>query len=175
MVRKLLGFSRRERLTLQSVKLSGLLSDLSRKFREMFPAAVELEITTEHTPEIRADPRAIEEILVNLLSNARSHTPRGAPVTVRVLAREGEAVVEVADSGPGLASEHAERVFERFFRADPSRARASGGSGLGLSIVAAIIEAHGGRSEVESVPGRGSTFRVVLPLTPDPQADTTLT
>src|SRR5205085_809076 len=75
MVRKLLGFSRRERLTLQAVKLSSLLNDLSRKFRDVFPASVELEITTEHTPEIRADPRAIEEILMNLLTNARDALP----------------------------------------------------------------------------------------------------
>ena len=94
-------------------------------------------------------------------------------MTVRVLERGGEAVIEVADSGPGLAPEHAQRVFERFFRADASRARTSGGSGLGLSIVSAITEAHGGRAEVESAPGRGTTFRVLLPLTPDSQADTT--
>ena len=79
--------------------------------------------------------------------------------------------MEVADTGPGLAPDHARRVFERFFRADPSRARASGGSGLGLSIVSAIAEAHGGRAEVDSAPGRGATFRVVFPLAPLLPAD----
>ncbi len=132
-----------------------------------------IEIVSEGPVIVDGDDVRLRQVVGNLLSNARAHTPWGAPVTVRVLARDGEAVLEVADSGPGMASEHAERVFERFFRADPSRARASGGSGLGLSIVAAITEAHGGRTDVESVPGHGSTFRVVLPLTLDPQGGTT--
>lgn len=132
-----------------------------------------IELVTEGPVRLDGDDVRLRQVVGNLLSNARAHTPPGAPVTVRVLARDGEALVEVADSGPGLAPEHAQRVFERFFRADPSRARSSGGSGLGLSIVSAITEAHGGRTEVESVPGRGSTFRVFLPLIANSQADAT--
>ena len=115
----------------------------------------------------------------NLIANARVHTPPGTPVTVRVRAEDGRGVVEVADRGPGLAPDHAARVFERFFRADPSRARASGGSGLGLSIVAAVAEAHGGSAGVNSSPGgaRRSASRCRSPapasrrrrLTADPQ------
>jgi two-component system OmpR family sensor kinase len=82
---------------------------------------------------------------------------------VRVRRDGGDALVEIADRGPGMTSDRAARVFERFFRADPSRARVSGGSGLGLSIVSAIAEAHGGRVEVETAPGDGATFRVRLP------------
>ncbi|MGD9572996.1 MAG: ATP-binding protein [Thermoleophilia bacterium] len=113
---------------------------------------------------VEGDDLRLRQVVGNLLANARAHTPPTAPVTVRTYARDGEGVLEVADRGPGLASEHAQKVFERFFRADPSRARASGGSGLGLSIVQAIAQAHGGRAEVESVPGQGATFRIVLPL-----------
>ena len=120
---------------------------------------------------IRGDDLRLRQVVGNLLSNARAHTPAGTPVTVRTLVRDGEAVVEVADRGPGLPPEHAARVFERFFRADPSRARASGGSGLGLSIVASIAEAHGGRAEVDSAPGEGTVFRVVLPLGGAPSDD----
>jgi two-component system OmpR family sensor kinase len=80
--------------------------------------------------------------------------------------RDGMAMVEVADAGPGVPPEVMGRLFERFFRADPSRSRASGGSGLGLSIVAAIAEAHGGRVEVESPEGGGATFRILLPPAP---------
>src|SRR5262249_42746710 len=80
----------------------------------------------------------------NLLSNVRGHAPPGAPVHVTVGRENGSAVIEVHDSGPGLSAEDADRVFERFYRADKSRARASGGVGLGLSIVAAVAEAHGG-------------------------------
>jgi two-component system OmpR family sensor kinase len=97
------------------------------------------------------------------LQNANRHTPPGTAVHVRVVDDEHEAVIEVADEGPGMSSEEAGRVFERFWRSDPSRTRSSGGAGLGLSIVAAIAESHGGRAEVHSEAGQGSTFRVRLP------------
>jgi two-component system OmpR family sensor kinase len=82
---------------------------------------------------------------------------------VRVFSEGDEAVIEVADEGPGMEPEEAKRVFERFWRSDPARTRASGGAGLGLSIVRAIAEAHGGRATVEAVPGEGATFRIYLP------------
>lgn len=154
------------------VDLTRLVGELVGDARVVEPDRP-IELVTERPVVLQGDDVRLRQVVGNLLSNARAHTPAGAPVTVRVLERDGEAVVEVADSGPGLAAEHAARVFERFFRADASRARSSGGSGLGLSIVSAITEAHGGRAEVESTPGRGTTFRVFLPLTPDSQADTT--
>jgi two-component system OmpR family sensor kinase len=113
---------------------------------------------------VLGDRERLRQIVDNLLGNVRAHTPRGAAVHVRVGSDNGSAVVEVQDSGPGLAAEDAERVFERFYRADRSRSRASGGVGLGLSIVAAVAEAHGGTVAAESVPGRGTTFRITLPL-----------
>jgi two-component system OmpR family sensor kinase len=100
----------------------------------------------------------------NLVSNALTHTPAGTPVLVRVSTGEGQAQVEVVDAGPGIPAADQRRVFERFFRADTSRARASGGSGLGLSIVAALVAAHGGSVELTETPGGGATFRVTLPL-----------
>jgi two-component system OmpR family sensor kinase len=112
---------------------------------------------------IDGDEQRLKQVIANLLSNARTHTPPGTPVTVRVRRDGGDALIEIADRGPGMTSDRAARVFERFFRADPSRARVSGGSGLGLSIVSAIAEAHGGRVEVETAPGDGATFRVRLP------------
>jgi two-component system OmpR family sensor kinase len=83
---------------------------------------------------------------------------------VRLHELDGMARLEVVDSGPGLDAEQCEHVFERFYRADPSRSRASGGAGLGLSIVAAVVEAHGGQVSASSVPGEGATFRIELPL-----------
>jgi two-component system OmpR family sensor kinase len=112
---------------------------------------------------VTGDELRLRQVLANLLANACTHTPPGTSVTVAVAARDDGVVVEVADDGPGLTRDEAAHVFERFWRADTSRARASGGSGLGLSIVAAITEAHGGRAEVESAPGAGATFRVWLP------------
>jgi two-component system, OmpR family, sensor kinase len=147
----------------ERIDLAALAAELAADARVVEP---ERPIDTEcDTPVVvEGDDVRLRQVVGNLLSNARAHTPPEARVVVRVAERGGEAVLEVADSGPGLAAGHAERVFERFFRADPSRARASGGSGLGLSIVAAIAEAHGGRAEVESEPGAGALFRVVLPL-----------
>ena len=115
---------------------------------------------------VDGDRDRLRQALDNLLANVRSHTPAGAPVEVRLGRAGALAVLEVADQGPGLAPEDAERVFERFYRADPSRSRASGGIGLGLSIVAAIVEAHDGRVRVVTAAGEGTTFGIELPLAP---------
>jgi len=120
---------------------------------------------------VLGDEQRLRQVLANLVNNALTHTPAGSPVEVRVGAssldgRPG-AAVEVVDHGPGLTPEQAERVFERFYRADPARSPADGGAGLGLSIVAALVAVHGGTVGVDSVPGRGARFRVVLPLAPD--------
>src|SRR5581483_6245736 len=92
---------------------------------------------------ILGDRARLRQVLDNLLGNIRAHTPAGTPAHVRVERRNGNAVIEVADEGPGLTPDEADRVFERFYRSDPSRSRHNGGAGLGLSIVAAVTEAHG--------------------------------
>ena len=124
-----------------------------------------------HALVVLGDEQRLRQVLANLVDNALSHTPAGSPLEVRVgeAALDGRpgAAVEVVDHGPGLAPEQAERVFERFYRADPARSAADGGAGLGLSIVAALVAVHGGTVQVDSVPGRGARFRVVLPLAPD--------
>lgn len=102
-------------------------------------------------------------MLGNLLTNTVKHTPATADVTVRLQTTENRVVLEVTDTGPGLSEDDAARVFERFYRADASRTRESGGSGLGLSIVAALVAAHQGTVTVDSRPGEGATFRVELP------------
>jgi len=99
----------------------------------------------------------------NLLDNARVHTPASSPVRVTVGPGDHTVRLTVADEGPGLPSEVARRVFERFYRGDPSRSRSMGGAGLGLSIVAAIVEAHEGTVTVRSEEGAGATFEVRLP------------
>ena len=104
----------------------------------------------------------------NLLANIRTHTPPGTAATILVERRDGMAVLEVADAGPGLDGPQAARVFERFYRADPSRARDRGGSGLGLSIVESIVVAHGGQATATGKRGEGTTIRITLPLQPDP-------
>jgi len=113
---------------------------------------------------VSGDAARLRQVAANLLSNALEHTPANTPVHVRVAMRDGEATLEVADEGPGLSPDDASRVFDRFFRVDESRSRDDGGSGLGLSIVAAIAQAHGGRVAVETAPGAGARFIVTLPV-----------
>ena len=117
--------------------------------------------------EVDGDAARLRQVLTNLLDNALAYSPDGSPVTVTVAPVDHDAgrcvAVDVSDRGHGLTEDQAARVFERFYRTDAARSRAQGGTGLGLSIVAAITEAHGGSVEVDSTPGAGSTFRVLLP------------
>ncbi|HLH58980.1 MAG TPA: HAMP domain-containing sensor histidine kinase [Streptosporangiaceae bacterium] len=131
---------------------------------------------------VLGDEVRLRQVIGNLMSNALHHTPEKTPVDVRlgsgVIGAAPEspggparavpaAVLEVADKGQGLTPEQAQRVFERFYRADQARNRKSGGSGLGLAIVSALVAAHGGTATVDSTPGQGATFRITLPLAPD--------
>jgi two-component system OmpR family sensor kinase len=118
-------------------------------------------------PEVVGDEARIRQVLSNLLVNALQHTPESADVIVRVGTDDDDAVIEVADKGPGMSREDAARVFERFYRTDSSRARASGGTGLGLSIVDSLVHAHGGTVTVTTAPGDGCCFRVTLPRVSD--------
>jgi two-component system OmpR family sensor kinase len=116
---------------------------------------------------VNGDDARLRQVLTNLLSNALTHTPSGTPVIVRLARKDATAVIEIHDRGPGLSPEQQERVFERFYRVDPARTRRADGTmgtGLGLAIVAALVAAHEGTVEVESQPGVGATFRVLLPL-----------
>jgi two-component system phosphate regulon sensor histidine kinase PhoR len=128
-------------------------------------ARSEVSLTIEADPAapLVADPDAVRQVLVNLLDNALRYTPPGGGITCRTL-REGDGVaLVVADTGSGIASEHLARVFERFYRADPSRSRAEGGTGLGLAIVKHLVEAHGGRVSARSALGEGATFSAWFP------------
>lgn len=123
-------------------------------------------------PDLRAspcvaDPNALSIVVGNLLSNAISHQPDGGDVSVTVSPKDQQVILEVADHGPGISAEHLPRLFDRFYRVDPARGPSSGHSGLGLAIVRAIVENHHGSVEVESTPGKGSTFRVTLPALMD--------
>ncbi len=143
---------------------------------------------------VNGDEPRLRQVLGNLLNNALTHTPAGTPVRVRIgpgtLAVPGGAgggahgagnaggataavvpavVLDVEDDGPGMTTEQAQRVFERFYRADAARNRSSGGTGLGLAIVAGLVAAHGGTVSVRTAPGAGADFQVRLPLAPDAQ------
>ncbi len=130
-----------------------------------------VRLEANHTVEVTGDAARLRQVVDNLLANVRAHAPHGTVTVVRVGARAGSGVIEVADNGPGLPSESAGRVFERFYRADPSRSRLNGGAGLGLAIVAAIVAAHGGTVAASETAGGGATFTVWLPTVPGGTAD----
>lgn len=114
---------------------------------------------------VLGDTKRIHQALANLLANARTHTPAGTTIEVRATSDESETTIAVKDSGPGLSESDQARIFERFFRVDPSRARHAGeGSGLGLSIVDAVMKAQSGTVTVESAPGKGTTFTLHFPI-----------
>lgn len=154
------------------VDLLAVASDAVHSARAMAAAAdpdgssrrIELEIETgEGTLEIVGDETRLRQVLANLLNNALTHTPPDAAVAVRLTPTADEVLLEVSDTGPGLPADEADRIFERFYRTDNSRARTSGGAGLGLSIVQALVTAHGGSVDVRSTEGVGTTFTVRLP------------
>lgn len=151
----------------EPVDLLAIASDAVHGARVVAPdRTVRLEIVDgPGTPEVMGDDARLRQVLGNLVTNALTHTPPDASVTVRVGTDGDDALLEVVDTGPGLSEIDRERVFERFYRADRSRSRTGrgGGTGLGLSIVAALVAAHGGRVDVDSVPGEGAAFRVRLP------------
>jgi two-component system OmpR family sensor kinase len=123
---------------------------------------------------VLGDEARLRQVISNLMSNALTHTPDGTPIDVRILAHGPDGrlpvpnvTLEVDDHGPGLSQEQADRVFERFYRADQARRRKTGGAGLGLSIVKALVAAHGGTNGVDTAPGDGATFWITLPLAAD--------
>ena len=123
---------------------------------------LELEAPTDSI-SVYGDYRRLEQAVVNLLSNALKHSPDGAPIQISVAATATDASWTVRDEGHGIAAEDQARLFERFFVAGRDRSEATAGIGLGLPISLLIVQAHGGRIDVESQPGQGSTFRITVP------------
>lgn len=158
-------------LTSEPVELVGLVLEAADTARVVGPAWP-IEVVADEVVEIVGDRSALRQVVDNLLSNVRAHTPSGTKTIVTVKRVGAQAIIDVTDDGPGFTSAQAAHLFERFFRADASRARGDGGgSGLGLSIVAAIVAAHNGRVEAHSGPKGGATFIVRLPVVGTPGLD----
>jgi two-component system OmpR family sensor kinase len=157
-------------LALEPVDLLEVAGDVVHDARVLAPdRTIELELLGDSAPVVLGDESRLRQVVMNLVTNAVTHTPAGTPVAVTLEVTPAEhdgpdrVLLAVTDHGPGLSEEDRAQVFERFYRADPSRTRAAGGSGLGLSIVAALVAAHGGRVGVQSAAGEGSRFLVELP------------
>lgn len=131
-------------------------------------AGLRLVVNTPDPVPVEADAGRLRQALGNLLINAVQHTGEGGELGVSVRSTARGAVVEVTDTGAGIAPQHLPRLFDRFYRADPSRSRSTGGSGLGLAIAKQLVGAHGGKLTVSSVVGEGSTFTIRLPRRPPP-------
>jgi signal transduction histidine kinase len=160
------------RLMLERVSLDEIASAAVARVQ---PRAANRDVTLRtklgSIPEMSGDPSRLGQVVRNLLENAITHTPAGGTVTLTTKRSGDVAWLSVSDTGPGIEAAHLPYIFERFYRADPSRTRATGGAGLGLAIVKQLVEAHGGTVQAENLPGGGACFSVRLPLgAPPPKA-----
>jgi signal transduction histidine kinase len=152
----------------QPTELAKLIERIAAAFQPAAEAksiSLELEVRADLSPA-DVDPQRVEQVLVNLLSNALRHTPAGGAISIELASSGARQLgVRVTDSGPGIPAEALSKVFERFYRVEQGRARSESGqgSGLGLAVARSIVEAHGGSIGVENVPGRGASFWLVLP------------
>jgi two-component system OmpR family sensor kinase len=145
------------------VELTRLVAEAVEDSRAAAPER-DIEFSTDGALSTLGDPSQLKQVISNLLRNALVHTPPGTEIDVRVGAAGPNAVIDVRDHGRGLPTDDANALFERFWRAEPGRGRGAAGAGLGLSIVRAIVEAHGGSVRATNAPGGGALFRVQLPL-----------
>lgn len=152
-------------LSLTSADVASLLGAVRERFvAQSREHGSELRLQVPAGLMVRADPERLGQVVDNLVSNALRYSPEGTPVALEAAANGGEVIIGVTDQGAGLSEQQREHIFERFYRVDPSRSRAKGGSGIGLAIARALTEAMGGRIWAESDgAGRGTTFRVALP------------
>ncbi|HEV3101661.1 MAG TPA: ATP-binding protein [Candidatus Dormibacteraeota bacterium] len=147
----------------EPVDLQAIASDSVADARAVAPQR-EINLTSSGRVVVNGDDTRLRQVLGNLVRNALVHTPPQTPIDVSLSTEDSVAKLSVADHGPGIPAEDVDRIFESFYRADPSRSRDSGGSGLGLSIVSAVVTAHGGHVIVRETEGGGATFEVELPL-----------
>ncbi|TAN33173.1 HAMP domain-containing histidine kinase [bacterium] len=154
----------------EPVDLQAIAEDAVADARAVAPQR-EISLSTPGPVVVQGDDTRLRQVLGNLVRNALVHTPQLSPVDIAVSTADGNGRLSVADHGPGLRADQMDRIFEPFYRADPSRSRDSGGAGLGLSIVSAVVTAHGGRVKVTETPGGGATFEVELPLVTADRAD----
>ncbi len=141
------------------------LDDFFADLRRDLPLFGERDYQVTGTPHgvLEADPDRLAQVFRNLVRNAVAHTGAEGRITVGAQPQDGRIEFSVSDTGPGIAPQHLDRLFDRFYRTDGARARDAGGSGLGLAIARAIVEAHGGRIWAESAPGQGATIRFEIP------------
>jgi signal transduction histidine kinase len=156
----------------EPVDLSALVAGVVETMRPLADArGIGLQADIANGVRLAGDGARLRQVFFNLLDNAIKYTPEGGRIEVRAEGRDRDTVVVVRDTGVGIPAEHLPRVFDRFYRVDKARSREEGGTGLGLSISKSIVAAHGGRIELSSTPGQGTTCTVTLPVAPGADAD----
>lgn len=153
-------------LSIRSLSLSDLLQELylqGRALAEAKEITVNLHYQADGEIAVEGDDLRLRQLFLNLLSNAIRYTHEKGAVDIEVCRNENQAIISISDNGIGIAEEHLPHIFDRFYRTDEARNRSHGGTGLGLAIVKGITEAHDGKIEVFSTPGKGSKFQVSLP------------
>lgn len=145
------------------VRIGDIATDAAADAQVIAPDR-QISVDVDDGVVVIGDEQRLRQVVMNLLQNALRHTPEGTPIEVSVHLDGEEIEIRVIDHGDGIASEHLDHIFERFYRSDPSRTRESGGSGLGLAIVSSIVSAHRGEVRVESTVGEGTSFIVRLPI-----------
>jgi len=154
-----------DRQTREPVRLDELVRSAVESFHDQAPGC-EIEVDAQDGLVVQGNAEQLRRVVVNLVENAVQYGGPESVVRLTVKRRGRRGILQVSDSGPGIAEEHIPHIFDRFYRVDSARRRSTGGTGLGLAIVREIITAHGGSVQVESHPGQGSTFRVTLPAEP---------
>jgi two-component system OmpR family sensor kinase len=150
-------------LEMKPVDLQSIARDAADDARAVAPQR-DVKVDAPTPVMVTGDDTRLRQVVGNLMRNALVHTPGTTPIEIAVSTENGFARISVADHGPGLRPDEVERIFEPFYRADPSRSRDRGGAGLGLSIVNAVVSAHGGRVRARETSGGGATFDVELPV-----------
>jgi two-component system phosphate regulon sensor histidine kinase PhoR len=149
----------------EQVQMPDLVRELAREAESLSRSKHIVRVEIQSQSWLLGSLQELQSAFSNLVSNAVRYTPEGGQITLRWFEQGGQPVFSVTDTGEGIASEHIPRLTERFYRVDRSRSRETGGTGLGLAIVKHILTRHGARLDIQSIPGKGSTFSTIFPAT----------
>jgi heavy metal sensor kinase len=155
-----------EPVDFEDIRLKGLITELVQDLELLVQdKGLRLDLGPMDDLKVRGDRVKLKQLFLNVLDNAIRYTPGGGAITVSLARRESSAVASITDTGIGIAAEHLPFIFDRFYRVDKARTASDGGTGLGLAIALSVAKMHGGGIEAESEPDKGTTVRIVLPLT----------
>jgi signal transduction histidine kinase len=155
----------KEQLNFENVDLKDLIVELSANIEALAQdKGIKFTVDALESLAVNGDKTKLRQLFINILENAIRYTPNDGNISVSLVKKEENALVAISDTGIGIPPEHLPHIFERFYRVDKARSRAEGGVGLGLAIAKYIAESHGGKIELESQVGKGTTFTITIPL-----------